>query len=127
MVIATRRGWRMLWIVGGVLMGVVVLKLFTVDMSGTGTIARIIGFITVGGLLLIVGYFAPVPPKKADLPEQQDAPSAVNPSVASENPASGVTDGSATKSGDSSDATNDVHVGTGSADKLDDNKGESSA
>ena len=62
MVLATRRGWRGLWIVGAGLMAAVVLKLFTVDLSGTGTIARIIAFLTVGVLLLVVGYFAPVPP-----------------------------------------------------------------
>ncbi len=62
MVLATRRGWRALWIVGAGLMAAVVLKLFTVDLSGTGTIARIIAFLTVGVLLLVVGYFAPVPP-----------------------------------------------------------------
>ncbi|WP_166268899.1 DUF2339 domain-containing protein [Marinobacter caseinilyticus] len=65
MLLATRLSWRTLWLVGGALMAVVVLKLFTVDMAGTGTIARIIAFLTVGALLLVVGYFAPVPPKVA--------------------------------------------------------------
>ncbi|MBH86853.1 MAG: hypothetical protein CL604_15065 [Alteromonadaceae bacterium] len=72
MLLATRRGWRPLWLVGGALMAVVVLKLFTVDMSGTGTIARIIAFLTVGGLLLVVGYFAPVPPRAPEDPEDSD-------------------------------------------------------
>lgn len=70
MVLATRRGWRTLWLVGGGLMGLVVLKLFVVDMTGSGSIARIVAFISVGILLLVVGYFAPVPPKA--LAESQD-------------------------------------------------------
>ena len=41
----------------------VVLKLFTVDLTQTGTIERIISFIGVGILLLVVGYFAPAPPR----------------------------------------------------------------
>jgi uncharacterized membrane protein len=41
----------------------VVLKLFIVDLSGTGTIARIISFLVVGILMLIIGYFSPLPPK----------------------------------------------------------------
>ncbi|GAA3952092.1 DUF2339 domain-containing protein [Allohahella marinimesophila] len=64
MVIATRRGWRPLWLIGSALMVAVVLKLFTVDMAGTGTVSRIVAFLGVGILLLIVGYFAPVPPRQ---------------------------------------------------------------
>jgi uncharacterized membrane protein len=44
-------------------MALVVVKLFVVDLGNTGTIARIISFIAIGGLLLVVGYFAPAPPK----------------------------------------------------------------
>jgi uncharacterized membrane protein len=54
---------RFLWQLGAVLMALVVLKLFLVDLSNTDTMARIVSFIGVGLLLLIVGYFAPVPPR----------------------------------------------------------------
>jgi uncharacterized membrane protein len=64
MVVATRRGLRPLWIVGAVLMGVVVVKLFLVDLSGIGTVERIVSFIGVGLLMLLVGYLSPVPPKQ---------------------------------------------------------------
>ncbi len=64
MVIAHRQNWRLVWISGAIVMAVVVVKLFVVEMSATGTMARIIAFITVGGLLLVVGYFAPVPPRE---------------------------------------------------------------
>jgi uncharacterized membrane protein len=64
MVVATRRVLRPLWIVGAVLMGVVVAKLFVVDLSGVGTVERIVSFIGVGGLMLLVGYLSPVPPSQ---------------------------------------------------------------
>lgn len=63
MVLATRRGWRTLWMVGAGLMFAVVLKLLLVDLSNVGTIERIVSFVGVGLLMLVVGYFAPAPPK----------------------------------------------------------------
>ena len=44
-------------------MGVVVVKLFLVDLGNTGTLERIVSFLGVGLLLLVVGYVAPVPPR----------------------------------------------------------------
>jgi uncharacterized membrane protein len=63
--IAARRGRRVLWIAGAVMMGVVVAKLFLIDLEGGGTLARIVSFLTVGGLLLLAGYLSPLPPAKA--------------------------------------------------------------
>jgi uncharacterized membrane protein len=60
---ATRLGLRTLWLVGAALLGLVVVKLFFVDLSGSGTIARIVSFIAVGVLMLLIGYFSPMPPK----------------------------------------------------------------
>jgi uncharacterized membrane protein len=37
--------------------------LFVVDLGSTGTVARIVSFLGVGVMLLVVGYFSPVPPK----------------------------------------------------------------
>ena len=65
MLTATRKGLRVLWIVGAVLMGAVVLKLFVVDLSGVGTVERIVSFIGVGLLMLLIGYLSPVPPRLA--------------------------------------------------------------
>jgi uncharacterized membrane protein len=39
-----------------------VAKLLLVDLSGSGTVARIISFLVVGVLMLIIGYFSPMPP-----------------------------------------------------------------
>ena len=62
MLFATRRALRPLWMVGAGLLGVVVLKLFVVDLSNVSGIERIVSFIGVGVLLLAIGYFSPVPP-----------------------------------------------------------------
>lgn len=72
MVTATMRAWRNLWITGAVLMAVVVAKLFLVDLSDVGGIERIVSFMGVGILMLVVGYFSPVPPS-AITKEQADA------------------------------------------------------
>ncbi len=57
------RARRDLWIAGAALIGVVVAKLFFVELSNRGGLERIISFIGVGVLLLVVGYFAPLPPR----------------------------------------------------------------
>jgi uncharacterized membrane protein len=62
MTIATRRSLRPIWIAGAALLGVVVAKLFLVDLARHGTVARIVSFVAVGILLLVIGWFAPVPP-----------------------------------------------------------------
>jgi uncharacterized membrane protein len=66
MVIATRRRLRALWLVGAALMGVVVVKLFLVELSRVGSVERIVSFIVVGMLMLLIGYLSPVPPKTAE-------------------------------------------------------------
>ena len=67
MVIATRRGLRPLWLAGAALMGIVVAKLFVVDLSSAGGVERIVSFIVVGVLMLVIGYFSPVPPKAREV------------------------------------------------------------
>jgi uncharacterized membrane protein len=64
MAIATRRAWRAVWIIGAALMGVVVAKLFIVDLSQVGTVERIVSFIGAGVLMLLIGYVSPVPPRQ---------------------------------------------------------------
>lgn len=62
MVVAHRHRRREVWLVGALLLCAVVLKLFFVDLSQLGGVAKIITFLAVGVLLLLVGYLAPVPP-----------------------------------------------------------------
>ena len=66
MVSANRGGHRTLWMTGAGLLGVTVAKLFVVDLSGAGTVERIVSFIGVGLLMLAIGWFSPVPPKRPE-------------------------------------------------------------
>jgi uncharacterized membrane protein len=65
MIVGHLRGRRELWLVGAALIGVVVAKLFFVELGNQGGLERIVSFIGVGVLLLIVGYFAPLPPRQS--------------------------------------------------------------
>lgn len=68
MVTGHAKARRTLWVAGATLLGIVVLKLFFVELADQGGLFRIVSFLSVGVLLLAVGYFAPVPPAKAYLP-----------------------------------------------------------
>lgn len=59
---------RAAWMVGAGLLAAVVLKLLIVDLSGTGTVTRIVSFIGVGVLMLVIGYVAPLPGKPKEEP-----------------------------------------------------------
>ncbi len=63
-VYASRKKVRFLWLGGAALLGLVVLKLFIIDLSTLGNLARIISFMVVGVLLMSIGYFAPLPEKE---------------------------------------------------------------
>jgi uncharacterized membrane protein len=43
---------------------VVIAKLFLIDLSRIGSVERIISFVGVGLLMLVVGYFSPLPPAR---------------------------------------------------------------
>ena len=62
---ATRRRARQSWFCGAGLLGVVIVKLMLVDSAGGGGLARAVAFIGVAVLVLIIGYFSPLPPKAA--------------------------------------------------------------
>ena len=68
MLLAHRRALRPLWVAGAVLLGGVVIKLFLVDLSGRGTVERIVSFVAVGLLIMLIGYLTPVPPVRAATP-----------------------------------------------------------
>ena len=67
MVLAARKKWRTVWLLGLALMIAVVAKLFLIDMSASGSIERIVAFLSVGFLLSVVGYFSPLPPEVKSL------------------------------------------------------------
>ncbi len=60
---AARRVQRAPWVVGACLLAAVVLKLMLVDLSGSGTVTRIVSFVGVGVLMMVIGYVAPLPAK----------------------------------------------------------------
>ncbi|MDR2688627.1 MAG: DUF2339 domain-containing protein [Azoarcus sp.] len=64
MISGNLRGDRFRWMAGASLIGIVVVKLFFVELGGHGGLARVVSFIGVGVLLLIVGYFSPLPPRR---------------------------------------------------------------
>jgi uncharacterized membrane protein len=68
MVLANRRASRGAWIAGATLLGLVVVKLFLVDLAQVSGVARIVSFMGVGLLLLLIGYVAPVPARRAEEP-----------------------------------------------------------
>lgn len=63
---ATQRRSRPEWLGGAVLLGMVIAKLMLVDSAGGGGLARAVAFIGVAVLVLIVGYFSPLPPKAGE-------------------------------------------------------------
>lgn len=66
MLLATRAGVRALWMAGAALLAVVVAKLFFIDLSHVGALARIVSFLGVGVLMLVIGYLSPLPPAVQD-------------------------------------------------------------
>lgn len=74
MIMGARKKMRSIWIAGAIVMAAVVVKLFMFDLANTGTVERIVSFMSVGLLLLVVGYFSPVPPagKEEDDKETKD-------------------------------------------------------
>ncbi|WP_442678022.1 DUF2339 domain-containing protein [Sphingomonas sp. ASY06-1R] len=74
MLYAHRQSNRVMWLAGAGLLGLVVIKLLVVDLSNEGGAVRIVTFMVVGILMLVVGYFAPLPPKNAVRPIAEGAP-----------------------------------------------------
>lgn len=58
---SARRVMRRSWWSGAFVLGIVVVKLFLVDLANGGSIARVVSFVGMGLLLLLAGYFAPYP------------------------------------------------------------------
>ena len=69
---AVRRESRGLWFFGVGVLGLVVVKLFLVDLSQAEALVRIGAFLVVGVLGLLIGYQAPLPPKReVDVPDAE--------------------------------------------------------
>lgn len=66
MLSGARRRSRAIWIGGACLVGLVIVKLILVDRTHLKDLHAILGVLAVGGLLMIVGWFAPNPPKQME-------------------------------------------------------------
>lgn len=71
-VLASRSAWRSLWWVGIGLLVMVTAKLLLVDLSNLSAMARVISFIGAGGLMLVIGYVAPLPPEQPQQRPEDD-------------------------------------------------------
>ena len=65
MILSSKKMWRIVWLLGAILLGIVVIKLFTVDLDSQGTMARVISFVGVGLLCIFIGYYSRIPKKRA--------------------------------------------------------------
>ena len=66
LILGSTRGDRKQWMGGGLLMLIVLGKLVLVDRTYMGNIPGIVSCLAVGLLLVVVGYFAPQPPKQKE-------------------------------------------------------------
>ncbi|NEV63587.1 DUF2339 domain-containing protein [Thiorhodococcus minor] len=63
LLLARLRRSRPAWIAGATVLAAAVVKLFAVDLAASGTIERIVSFLAVGGLLVGIGWWSPLPPR----------------------------------------------------------------
>lgn len=63
MVFAALKHNRASWLIGAGIFACVIAKLFLIDIYGQDGLSRAISFIAVAVLILVVGYFSPLPPK----------------------------------------------------------------
>ncbi len=54
---------RTLWFMGAALLALDIAKLLLIDLRNSATIIRIFAFLLLGGLFLLIGWMAPLPPK----------------------------------------------------------------
>ncbi len=59
---ASKKSLRHVWMLGIAVLALVIAKLIFLDLSHTHTITRIVSFIGSGLVMLVIGYFAPLPP-----------------------------------------------------------------
>jgi uncharacterized membrane protein len=72
MLFASRRLIRPVWISGAILIAIVLVKMIFIDLDASGTVERIVSFLVVGGLLVAMGYFSPIPTKPIEANENTE-------------------------------------------------------
>jgi uncharacterized membrane protein len=66
----SRRGHRLFWLAGAIIMGVVLAKLILIDRRQLGNLFGIGSFIAFGLLCSVIGYLAPAPPRRSSSMEE---------------------------------------------------------
>ena len=75
-IIGNQQRTSLLWIIGAVLMLAVTAKIFMIDLADKGTLFRIVSFFIMGGIFLVIGWLAPLPPSsKKEAARNADADS----------------------------------------------------
>jgi uncharacterized membrane protein len=67
MFIAARQLKRKVWLLGATLLGIVLVKLFVVDLTHTHAMTKVVSFLAAVILLVILKYLTPLPPKNKAL------------------------------------------------------------
>jgi hypothetical protein len=78
---ARRAGSRVQWTAGAAFLVGAAIKLLLLDFGSLGQLANILAVIAAGGVFLLVGWLAPMPPARPDEPGESPAP-ATPPSAA---------------------------------------------
>jgi len=63
---SSKKALRHVWMLGIAVLALVIAKLIFLDLSHTHTITRIVSFIGSGLVMLVIGYFAPLPPAQKE-------------------------------------------------------------
>ncbi|MDL2306696.1 DUF2339 domain-containing protein [Desulfovibrio sp. OttesenSCG-928-C06] len=71
-IIGNKKRTRLFWVIGAVLMLAVTIKIFMLDLADKGTLFRIVSFFIMGGIFLIIGWLAPLPPSNKKEATQGD-------------------------------------------------------
>lgn len=64
--LASKKAWRAIWMLGIAVLSLVIVKLIFLDLSHNHTLTRIISFIASGLIMLVIGYFSPLPPAQKE-------------------------------------------------------------
>lgn len=63
MIMAHNKQQRINWFAGAIILGAVIAKLFLIDITNEDGLIKAVTFIVVAVLILVVGYFSPLPPR----------------------------------------------------------------
>ncbi|MDL2317042.1 DUF2339 domain-containing protein [Desulfovibrio sp. OttesenSCG-928-A18] len=71
-IVGNKKGLRLLWVAGASLVGLDAVKLFLLDFADKDTLFRIISFFVMGGVFLLIGLLAPLPPAQSAQREEKN-------------------------------------------------------